>query len=280
MIQALIAAWLWGCTDALAGISARRSTPLLAALWLHLSSIVLIVPSILFGGGLSAMSWRDAMFGAAAGVVAAIGDVLFGRALSKSSMTVGIPLANVIAAVIPALVALMQGAHLTAVAGMGITGALLASALAVVPSNGRLAVTGAGYAATAGICFGVMYGLLSQVHSGESLPVIFVMRIAGTLALMPGVLRKASPRLTTLGKSGLATGVLSGVASVGDNWAFVLAMSSESRLALSVVAIALASPIAVIIVNLATRERLTGVQGASAVFATLAIMLLAIPSPM
>ena len=280
MIQALFAAGLWGGTDAFAGLSARRSTPLLAALWLHLASIAVIALYLVLRCGWSAVSWRDATFGMLAGVVAAIGDVLFGQALSKSSMTVGIPLANVIAAAIPATVAIVLGEHMTLLAGIGMTGALLASALAVAPSNGRLAVHGAGYAAIAGFCFGVMYGLLAQVHAAGSLPVIFLMRCAGTVALLPAAYRASSEWTATLVKAGMVTGVLSGFASVGANWLFVIAMSMGSHVTLSVVAIALSAPVAMLIVNLCGREQLTFVQGASAACAVTAIALLAIPQMM
>jgi drug/metabolite transporter (DMT)-like permease len=277
MIQALFAAGLWGGTDALAGISARRSTPLFAALWLHVASIAVIAPIVVGSGGWAVVSWRDAMFGVCAGIVAAIGDVLFGRALSKSSMTVGIPLANVIAAAIPATVAIIQGEPLTLLAGLGMSGALLASALAVAPSNGRMAVEGAGYAALAGICFGAMYALLSQVRAAGGLEVIFLMRCAGMAALLPGVLRSMMQSDTGALKTGLATGMLSGVASVGANWLFVLAVSSGARVTLSVVAIALSAPAAMLIVNLVVRERLTAVQSISAALAVTAIAVLAVP---
>lgn len=278
MIQALFAAALWGATDAFAGLSARRATPLLSAVWLHVTSIVVLLPVILWTGGLLTISMQDALYGAAAGIVAAIGDVLFGRALSKSSMTVGIPLANVIAASIPAAVAVVQGEHVTSLAGIGVAGALVASALAVAPSNGKLAGVGAGYAVVAGICFGAMYGLLSQVHAAGSLTVIFVMRCAGMLALVPGLVRTHVRWSVPMGIPGAMPGILSGFASIGANWLFVLAMSSGSRVAASVVAIALSAPAGMLIANLSSRERLTAMQGAAASCAVLAITLLAIPA--
>lgn len=280
MIQALLAAGLWGGTDVFAGMSARRSTPLLAAVWLHLASIAVIGPYLALVGNWGLISWRDATFGILAGIIAAIGDVLFGRSLSKTSMTIGIPLANVIAAAIPALVAIALGDHVTLVGCIGISGALLASALAVAPSNGHLAVEGAGYAAVAGVCFGIMYGLLAHVQAGGSLPVIFLMRCAGTFSLLPSTFRASAGWTAMLVRGGIFTGVLSGITSVGANWLFVLAMSSGSRVTLSVVAIAFSAPIGMLIVNLIGRERLTAVQGFSAIFAVMGIAFLAIPKTM
>ncbi|HSY28414.1 MAG TPA: EamA family transporter, partial [Burkholderiaceae bacterium] len=196
MIQALLAAALWGSTDAFAGQSARRSSPLLAAIWLHVASLVVMLPFIAVNHAWLVVAPRDAAFGMLAGVAAAAGDVLFGKSLAKSSMSVGIPLANVIAAMIPALLAIVQGEHLTVIAALGIAGALLATGMAAFPSNGKVAVSGAGYAVLAGSLFGMMFALLTQVHAGggvvAAITVIFLMRVAGTIALLPGLLQPDS----------------------------------------------------------------------------------------
>lgn len=275
MIQALSAAALWGCTDAFAGVSARRSTPLLAALWLHVASLAVLAPFVVTAPGIPL---EAAIFGGLAGIAAAIGDVLFGRALSKSVMSVGIPLANVIAATIPILVIVIQGEHLTLMGALGVVGAIAASGLAAAPSNGRLAVHGAGYATGAGLCFGIMYALLAQVRATDTLVVVFVMRLAGTLALLPGLLH-AGQRSVTLMRSGALTGIASGLASVGANALYIVAMTTGgSRVAASVVAVALSAPAAMVIATLMTRERLTALQGASATSAVVAIAVLALQS--
>ncbi len=54
MIQALFAALFWGATDALAGISSRRANPFLAALWLHIASLLLLAPVLAVSG-----MWRS-----------------------------------------------------------------------------------------------------------------------------------------------------------------------------------------------------------------------------
>jgi drug/metabolite transporter (DMT)-like permease len=278
MIQALITAGLWGGTDAFAGMSARRSTPLLSAIWLHVASIVLMVPFLIMGYGISihTVSLKDLIFGVLAGIVAAIGDVFFGHALAKSSMTVGIPIANVIASVIPALVAIFQGESLTLMKGLGISGALMASALAVTPSNGKLATEGSFNAIIAGLCFGIMYGLLSQVHASDSLIVVFIMRCTGILALLQGMFKEYLEWKNIQGKSGFVLGCLSGVFSVGANWLFIIMMESGSKVILSIIAIALSAPIGMLIVNIKDREKLNRLQIISAGFAVFSIGLLAI----
>lgn len=275
MLSALFAAGLWGATDAFSGISARRSTPLLAALWLHVASLAALTPFVVT---VSAISSEAALFGTLAGIAAAVGDVLFGRALSMSAMSVGIPLANVVAAAIPVLVVVIQGEHLTMMGAMGVVGAIAASGLAAAPSNGRLAVQGAGYAACAGLCFGVMYALLAQVTATDILTVVFVMRLAGTMALLPGLLQ-AGQRSTLLMQSGAGAGIASGLASVGANALYIMAMTTGgSRVEASVLAVALSAPAAMVIIAVLGRERLTFMQGASATSAVGAIGILALQS--
>lgn len=275
MLLALFAAGLWGATDVFAGISARRSTPLLAALWLHIASLVALAPFVVT---VSATSPEAALFGALAGIAAALGDVLFGRALSMSVMSVGIPLANVVAAAIPVIVVVIQGEHLNMMGAMGVVGAIAASGLAAAPSNGKLAVQGAGYATGAGLCFGVMFALLAQVTDADALVVVFVMRLAGTLALLPGLLQSGQ-RSTLLMQSGAGAGIASGLASVGANALYIMAMTtSGSRVAASVLAVALSAPAAMAIVAVLGRERLTVMQGASATLAVGAISILALQS--
>jgi hypothetical protein len=276
MMTALMAAGLWGGTDALAGQAARRSTPFLAALGLHVASLVVLLPVIGWGAAWHALSVQDAELGVVAGVTAAVGDVLFGRALTRAAMTVGIPLANVVAACLPALVALAQGATVTRVAGLGIAGALLAACLAAVPTQGQPTWAGAGWAILAGGCFGVMYVLLAHVHAGASLPVIFLMRAAGTLALLPGLWRER-PSWAAI-RPGWLPGVLSGVASVAANALFILVMAGGDRVVGAVVAIGLSAPAGMLIAHLMERERLTRTQMAAAGCAVAALLLLTLSS--
>ena len=276
MIQSLATAGLWGATDACAGFSARKSTPLLAAMWLHVASLLVLAPLLLAGFGCENIDSQSIALGMTAGVVAAIGDVLFGRALSVSAMTVGIPLSNVLAAAVPAAVVAFQGERITAFGAVGITGALVASVFAVMPSNGRLAWTGAGYAILAGLCFGAMYGLLSQVATASSLLVVFVMRVAGTVALSLPAYRQASTWTVDQIRLGAFTGLLSGLASVGANVLFVHAMSNGNRLIHSVVAIGLSSPAGMLISHLRYREKLHRKQVVTAAVAVLATVFLAV----
>jgi drug/metabolite transporter (DMT)-like permease len=282
MLEALFAAVLWGSTDALAGRSARRSSPILAAIWLHLASLIVLFPFIIVDQAWLAVLPRDAAFGMLAGVAAAAGDVLFGKSLAKSSMSVGIPLANVIAAMIPSLLAMAEGEHLTVVATFGVAGALLATGAAALPSNGQMAVAGAGYAVAAGCLFGAMFALLIQVHAGggvvAAMVVIFLMRIAGTVVLLLGFLRRGGLPVKTLFAGGALSGALSGIASVGANLLFVLAVTGAggSRAVISVVAIAFSAPAGMLIANLLGRERLQGAQWTSAVCAVTSIALLAV----
>lgn len=273
-MQALLAAALWGATDVLAGIAARRSTPLWAALWLHLASLVCLAPFV----STQSIPLNALVFGSLAGASAAIGDVLFGRALLGSPMSVGIPLANVIACALPVMVIVIQGEHLTSLGVIGVFGAVAASGLAVAPSNGWPAIQGAAYATAAGLCFGLMYALLAQVKSADSLVVVFIMRLAGCAALLTGLFH-AGQRSITLLLNGALVGVASGLTSIAANALYIIAMSNtRSKVAASVLAIALSAPAAMVITMIFARERLTRLQAASAASAVGAIAVLALQS--
>ena len=279
MIEAILAALCWGGTDALAGISSRRSTAVLAAFWLHVASLAALVPFLMYGkgsGGFADITPQDAVYGLLAGVLAAVGDVLFGKAATISKMSVGIPLANVVATAVPVSVAMLQGATVTGIAMAGIGGALLACWFASTPANGELEARGAKYAISAGLCFGAMYGLLGQVHAAQGIPVIFLMRSAGTVALLPGVWMKRVQASRQAVLAGLPAGLLSGIASVSANYLFVLAESIGPRAIIPVVAVGLSAPAGMLIANMACRERLTKIQMASASFAVAALAVLAV----
>ncbi len=271
MLSSLCAAGLWGATDACAGLSARRSTPILAAVWLHLASLVVLGPMLLAGIGVSSLSPSDVYFGVGAGILAAVGDVFFGIAVRNSTMSVGIPLANVIAAAIPASIVALQGDHFGGLVAVGVLGAVIASGLAVAPSNGTMAWRGAGYAMLAGVCFGGMFGLLTQVAAASSLLVVFVMRVAGTVALVPAAWRESGAWRREHFNNGLWIGVLSGVASVAANELYVAGMTIGERVTHAALAVGLAAPAGMIIANLIQRECLSRMQAASAFVAVVSI---------
>jgi hypothetical protein len=151
----------------------------------------------------------------------------------------------------------------------------LSAGLASLPSHGRTEVTGAGNAVIAGLLFGTMYALLSQVQHGNAPSVIFVMRAAGTVALLPGVIGGAPS--VRLAMRGAGTGILSGLASVGANGLFVYAVTAGgSKATLSVIAIALSAPAAMVIVNLRGRESLARTQLVAAIGAVASIGVLAL----
>jgi len=249
---------------------------LLAALYLHLASLVLLAPFVHISSQSAAIDLSAVLYGVGAGVLAAIGDVLFGKASASSTMAVGIPLVNVIGAALPATVSALQGDPFTSLGAVGMLGALIATIFASLPSNGQVAVQGAGYAIAAGFCFGGMYALLTQVPAASSIIVVYVMRLAGTVALIPGMIAAYKGWTFLKIREGLMPGMLSGVASVLANSLFVYAMSSGYRVTHSVVAIGLSAPAGVMIAYLYQREKINVSQVVSVALALFSIALLAV----
>jgi drug/metabolite transporter (DMT)-like permease len=272
--QALLAALLWGASDALTGLASRRASPLFASFWLHVVSLAAIIPFAL-AGGMPAMSAQTLGLAALAGALGAIGDVLFGRALSRSPMTVGLPLVAVLSAAVPAAIAVAMGERPTALAGIGMAGAAAASLLAAWPENGRPALAGAGLSLLAGLAFGAMFVVLSRTPAAESASTLMVMRACGLALLCAGAVRGGAWRKLA-SRKGLALSVLSGATSIGANALYVLAMVDGARASRSAVAIALSAPFAMLLAHWVERERLTVAQRGSAACAVLALALLVV----
>lgn len=273
MLPAVLAALAWGLSDVLTGVASRRASPLMAALWLYLVSLLLLAPFMVHADVWTGLSWRDVGIAACAGVAGVAGDIFYGRSLVRSAMSLGIPLCAVVTTAVPVAVALALGEHLTWSSGLGLGGALIASLLAAWPQGGHAESRGALSALTGGLLFGVMFGLLVLIKNGNALLLIFLMRAAGLLAMLPQLARMRL-RGPDLMASGAFAGALSGVTSVVANLLFLVALGHSTTTAASAVAVGLSAPFGVVIAHLSHRERLTRAQTAAALLAMASIVVL------
>lgn len=273
MLYALLAATTWGLSDVLTGEASRKASPLFAAFLLYVISLLVITPFLFHADIWAGLSIRTVIIASLAGIAGVIGDIFFGRGLAKSKMSVGIPLANVVSAAVPVLLAVLLGSTLSLSAACGITGALVACLFAALPKHGKLERQGALSAITGGFFFGVMFGLLLFVKDSHSLVLIFIMRFAGLLTMLPRVLSGGLHK-KVLGPGALP-GAASGVTSVVANLFYLAVLTKDDATALAALAIGLAAPAGVILANCLSREKLSKPQLVSAVLAMASLGLLA-----
>ncbi|MEX0665102.1 MAG: EamA family transporter [Acidimicrobiia bacterium] len=128
VVLALAATLSFGSGDFIAGLVSRRISPLTVALfaqWMGLALLLVASPLV----GAPAVHAPDLMWGAAAGIGAAIGATLFFGALARGRMSVVAPVTAILAAFVPVMFGIADGERpgLVMVAGMVV--ALLAVVL-------------------------------------------------------------------------------------------------------------------------------------------------------
>lgn len=276
ILIALLAAASWGLSDVLTGEASKRASPLFAAFWLYIVSLLILLPWIWSADLWATITPKDILIASIAGVAGVVGDIFFGRSLASSKMSVGIPLSNVIATAIPVLVACVLGEALGELSAMALIGAVLASVLAALPRNGHVERKGALSAMLGGTFFGLMFALLIFIKGESGLVIIFIMRLAGLLAMLPRFFKDRM--FKKLFKAGAVPGALSGITSVVANGCYFWSLSGAGVTMASAIAIGLSAPFGVLMVNLYQKESLTKWQVGAITMAFIAIGLFAVQS--
>lgn len=172
-ILALGAALLWGTSDFVGGVGARRASTLAALLVeTPISFAGVAIGALVVGGrpALASLGW-----GALAGLAAGFGVLAFYRALATGSMSVVAPVSALTGAAVPVLVGLGIGEHPGAAALLGVALCVVAVALVClegpVPRQGGLAwvSTPTLLAISAGVGFGLFFVLLRPVSPPSGL---------------------------------------------------------------------------------------------------------------
>jgi drug/metabolite transporter (DMT)-like permease len=269
IVLALCAAASWGAVDLCAGLAARRSSAVGAAFWLHLTGAVTLLPFIV--GRLVAVDAQDAIAGAGAGVVVALGDVVFGLALRRSSIGAVSAVAGVVCVAVPVFVQMVSGERIVPPAVAGLVFAGLAVALASLGTRGdgaRTTLAGVAYAVLAGVAFGIPCIFMIHTHSANAIGFLFVQKFVGALTILPvvgmaGAARTSLWRTRTAWQPAVASGVLSALANV----LYAIAVHHGPVIATATIALAFGTPCAVVLAAIFVRERLTRAQWAAVIAA-------------
>ena len=231
VLLAALSACVFGISDFLGGMSAKRIAATLTSMIAELSGLAgLLLVAVVVGGQPVGRDWA---WGAAAGLAGGLALVLFYWAMSRGQMSVIAPVTAVLSALVPLVVGLLDGERPSALA---LGGALLA-VLAIVlvsrepgdplspeeapaesdPKVRRLILVAA---AVAGLGFGFYFVCISRVGHDSGMWPVAAARLSA--AVVVGLMMlKARPKGRE--KVGVQLALVAGVLDVTANVLFLLA---------------------------------------------------------
>jgi uncharacterized membrane protein len=248
-----ISSLLYGVADFLGGEGAKRAPAAAIVLWAGVISFPMILVVALIVGGDAGPS--DLLLGAAAGIAGAFGLVSLFAGLSRGNAAAVAPTAAAVAAVLPVIVAVVDGERPTALAWTGVAVAVPAIVLSSwVADPGETPGGRFGYGLAAGLGFGGFTAIIGLTdHESNLLPLISS-RASTMLAVLLltglGVWNLVGfgsvPRRVVLGNA---------VLDVSGNVALLLAVRAGS-LALAAVAASFYPAVTVLLARLVNAEHL------------------------
>ena len=280
VLLGLLASVSIGVSDFVAGLAARRLAPLTVLVLSQASGLTALLVALPFllgdpvTGG--ALGW-----GAAAGILGALGLIFIYRGLARGRMSIVAPTSAVIGAAIPVLVGILLGERPAplAIAGLGV--ALLAIALiSSVPEPPRTAArnvdlphhrTGLGDAILSGVFFAGFFLAFNEAGDagGGAWPLLAAratsVTLFGLVALGRGVPLRAGPLLPRL----VVIGIL-------DTSAILMVLVASRLGVIPTVAVltSLHPATTVVLARTLLRERISPVQPAGLVAAGLGVGLI------
>jgi drug/metabolite transporter (DMT)-like permease len=243
---------LWGTSDFLGGYATRRANAFLFTSVVNIGGLML-VGGMALAGGVPFPSRHVLVWALAAGVSGGASLALFYRALSSSRMGLSAPVAAVLSAAIPALVAMIT---------RGLPGkiAILGFALAVVGlwlitrTEAGTTLEGIELAILAGIGFAGFYLCVHQAGEGSAFWIATLTRSGGLVVTVLIVIAFRTFRDITT--SGVLWGVLTGCIDSLGTVLFVRA-TQTGRLDEAVVLSSLYPAITVLLARLILKEHFT-----------------------
>ena len=268
---ALSAVGVWGASDFLGGIGARRANAFLFTAFVHLSGMVLMGGVALFAG--APLPGNASVFWALlAGSVGGIALALFYRALASGKMGLTAPIGAVLGAGIPTIVtAFAQGfpgyRHLGGFVLAGI-GVWLISR--TEDSAGR--PEGLGLAVLAGIGFAGFYLCINQAGHASALWIAVISRTASFIVTSAFVL--LGRRIRAVPTPVLAIAILTGCLDITGSAVFIHA-AQTGRLDEAVVLSSLYPAVTVLLARIFLHEHFSRARTVGMLAALLAVPMVA-----
>jgi drug/metabolite transporter (DMT)-like permease len=286
------AALAYGVCDFAGGLAARRAPVLVVTLVAQTAGLLILLPaSWLLPGRPSVTTF---VLGAVAGIAGTAGLLLYLRALAVGPMGVVAPLSSVVGAGLPLVAGVLYGERLGPLTVLAIVVALVAILLATAGTRrDAAATTGLLLGLAAGVGFGLFFVGLGATSDDSGLWPLVAGRVTSLTLVAALVLRHRLPLRTrhavlqpevagaaapvsvaALAPSPVRLMIVSGVFDSTANVLFLLS-ARLGNLGVSAVVVSLYPVVVVLLARMVLRERLTGMQLASAGLALGASMLLA-----
>jgi drug/metabolite transporter (DMT)-like permease len=252
-----VSSLLYGAADFLGGEGARRAPAAAIVFWAGAISFPLILVVALLTGGEA--STPDYLIGAAAGASGACGLVFLFAGLGRGRAASVAPVAAALAAVLPVVVAVVEGERPSPLAWMGVIVAVPAIVLcASVGESGGADRSSTLFGVVAGLGFGGFTALIRFTGEASNLlplvasraSTILIVLILGGLGVWKLVRLGETPRPIVIGNA---------VLDVAGNVALLLAIRAGS-LALAAVAASFYPAVTVMIARVVNSEHLRGRQ--------------------
>lgn len=276
VLLALLSAGAYGTGDFAAGLAARRYASGAVTLSSQAAGLIAAGIALLFFAG-SGPATAPLLWGALSGVGSAIGTFSLYHGLSVGRMSVVATLSAILTAVIPVLVGLALGNHLSVTAAIGIIVALPAIALVSWQPGRRRSggeVAGALYGGLAGLGFALLLIALDKAGTRSGAWPLIPGQAISVLLLLPVAVRGVAGH----GRPGrravhlmLGAGALTGSGNL-----LYLAATGHGQLAVVAVLTSLYPAMTVILARLFLAEHWTPLQAAGLLSAALAIVLVSL----
>lgn len=244
---------LYGVADFFGGEGAKRAPAAAIVFWAGMISFPLILAVALIVGGDAGTI--DLLLGAAAGISGAFGLVSLFAGLSRGNAAAVAPTAAAFAAVLPVVVAVINGERPTALAWAGVGLAVPAIVLSSwVADHGETLKGSVGYGLAAGLGFGGFTAIIGFTDPDSNLLPLITSRASTMLVvlLLTGI---GVWRLVGLGSIPRSLVVGNALLDVSGNVALLLAVRAGS-LALAAVAASFYPAVTVLLARLVNAEHL------------------------
>ncbi len=270
IVFGLAASLSWGTGDFSGGLASRRTHVFTVILGVDVVGMVLLpILALLWGEALP--SWKDALWGASAGLVGTLGLTSFYRALAVGRMGINAPITAVLAASLPVIYSAFTLGLPRPLQLAGFALALLSVALVSRPERLAGRPTGLGLALLAGLGFGGFFILIGQVSARAIFWPLVYARIVSLLFMLVFVRVRGEPMLPK--KQGFPLILLAGALDVAGNVFFILA-AHAGRLDVATILSSLYPAMTVLLAALILHERVSRLQATGILLALAAILLI------